>query len=292
MHLSHRLAIVPFVFSSILIAACSGSVVPAPAASDEAGTVDPGAPAPSVLPSVDAGSRLDATGPVAHGDAATTDDPDCATMLIVEDGAPTFCAPAGNPPKTPAPPLPSATSLVIGADGACVSLADASAAPFVARPIASTDTLASILATYDTTLVGEWVGTGVNPWTPTYGAGLTLTKDGKFLGETWLLPGTPPTEFDEAGVGIVEPPGGVFYYGGNGWCDANDWTLDAVSASGGVTGSFTIFWNEDGPCSDPNLVPNEGTLQLDAAGNRLRISWSQGGYGPVNLDLYRACAAH
>lgn len=121
-----------------------------------------------------------------------------------------------------------------------------------------------------TQMVGHWHGTTTTPWTPAYPVYLALESDGTYATRS---SGDQP----------------ALYYGTDLDTPLKTWALDDLSIYGLASGSIAIAFDYGGGGFDVAAWSGElDDVQLDAAGNRLQLSYTtSSGYGPIQLDLWR-----
>ncbi|HEX3902309.1 MAG TPA: hypothetical protein VH853_05610 [Polyangia bacterium] len=182
------------------------------------------------------------------------------------------------PPSTPAPPIDAHVLVNVGGTPACVDYAEATD-DWVDTAAAGSQTVDDLLAAGQGAVIGGWVGTAEAP----YG----------FMPQSWLA------RFDFATDGTYTAAGRVgemavppLYYGDTENCPPAVWSFtDATSPASGLVGDIAVLFSYDTYCALPAW--NEGiwsNVRWDVSGLRMRFSFSTGdGYGPIDLDLRRAC---
>ena len=182
------------------------------------------------------------------------------------------------PPSVPAPAID--TRVVVNIDGvfACVSEDEATDAWVDAAPDGS-QTVDDLLSAGRQAVIGSWVGTSEAPF--------------GFAPQSWLA------RFDFAADGTYTAAGRVgdmavppLYYGDTERCPPAAWSFsDATRTASGLVGDIAVLFWYDTFCALPAW--NEGVwsnVRWDVTGLRMRFSFSTGnGYGPIELDLRRAC---
>jgi hypothetical protein len=221
----------------------------------------------------------------------------CTAPPVTDAGAPDATTDIPDAPwPVGEPVLASMSDFVVGPQGYCITQLGASEgtfAPLVPDTSAST---AAQLTTLTSLMVGQWIGTVTTAWLSPYTGTITFTGDGHFAAGSG--PATAQGAIDQdaelprpdVGFGLIENPP-IFYYGGNEWCeDTNTWSLTAVASDGTASGTIHYASKLTGPtdCVDDSPIELR-TAALDDTGNRLQLTLYSAGYGPISLDLYRAC---
>jgi hypothetical protein len=184
---------------------------------------------------------------------------------------------AGASPSTPPGTAAIDTNVLAMVNGTatCVPLADATDAWVDAAP-AGPQTVAEMLVAGANAVLGGWVGMATAP--PNFGETSWIDRFDFNADGTYASAGR-----DANGA---KPP---LYYGDPEQCPPAPWSITDVSATG-FGGDIGVEFGYGTSCGLPAWQGLWSNIRWDATGLRMRFSFMRSdGYGPIDLDLRRAC---